>query len=152
MANANVKTRHLLALKLTQKHRCLVKALLESIACFSGPGSNSGRASSPKGCEILRVQSTTRPSSRPPCPGTTPGAGSWNKTGIQTYVINNHVGYWMGCGCNPPGHLLSGCGSQHKTKCHIWLPRAVLCQHWVSIVGIKKTASGTFIPWHRLVT
>jgi hypothetical protein len=49
---------------------------------------------------------------------------------------NNGVG-----ATNQPRHLMSGCASLHKTKCHIWLPHVVLCQHWVSIVGNKKIIS-----------
>jgi hypothetical protein len=44
----------------------------------------------------------------------------------------------MECRCNPPRHSLSGCSSWHKTKCQVWLPRVVLCQHWVSKVGNNK--------------
>jgi hypothetical protein len=51
----------------------------------------------------------------------------------------------MGCRCNPPRHSLSWCSSRHQTKCLIWLPRVVLCHHWVSIVGNKKSWQFTYV-------
>jgi hypothetical protein len=58
---------------------------------------------------------------------------------------HNGVRYLMGCRCNPPRLLLSGCSSRHKTKCQIWLPHVVLCQHGVSIAGNKKEKKKTYL-------
>jgi hypothetical protein len=46
-------------------------------------------------------------------------------------------GTWRGASAT---HWVSGCSSRLKAKCHIWLPHAVLCRHWVSIAGNKETS------------
>jgi hypothetical protein len=51
-----------------------------------------------------------------------------------------------------PRHLLPGCSSWHKTKCHFWLHHVVLCQHCVCIDGNKQTKTFALSTKKRFAT
>jgi hypothetical protein len=64
------------------------------------------------------------------------------KNGYKHLIINDGVGDLIGASVQPR-HLVSECRT-HKTKCHFWLPRADLCQHWQQHFYVAT-------PWPRVL-